>query len=74
MAQVAAGDKADFYNAQRPLLAFLARLDEEKLKIAPDIYTVRQRLDDCIGRRDLLLAAGRAGRYGKGKSASDERN
>ena len=37
MAQIAAGEKADFYNSQRPLLAFLARLDEEKLEIAPEI-------------------------------------
>ena len=36
-AVIAAGDKADWLNAQRPILAFLARLDEEKLVIAEDV-------------------------------------
>ncbi len=40
-ASIVAGDKADFLNSQRPILAFLARLDETKLNIessgeAPD--------------------------------------
>jgi valyl-tRNA synthetase len=33
-AVIAAGDKTPFYEAQRPILAFLARLDEEALVIA----------------------------------------
>ncbi|NCF68071.1 MAG: valine--tRNA ligase [Chloroflexi bacterium] len=33
-ATIVAGDKMDFYEAQRPILAFLARLDEEKLTIS----------------------------------------
>ena len=36
VATLAAGDKVDFYTAQRPVLAFLARLDEEQLTLAAD--------------------------------------
>jgi valyl-tRNA synthetase len=34
-ATIVAGEMADFLNEQRPILAFLARLDEEKLDILP---------------------------------------
>ncbi len=43
-AVLAAGDKADFYEAQRPILAFLARLDADQLTIAADLEAPEQAL------------------------------
>jgi valyl-tRNA synthetase len=49
LATLAAGEKADFYAAQRPLLAFLARLDEEKLVIAETAAPDEQALTLALG-------------------------
>ncbi len=48
-ALLAAGDKADFYEAQRPILAFLARLDADQLTIAATLDAPEQALTLALG-------------------------
>ncbi|MCP4426074.1 MAG: valine--tRNA ligase [Chloroflexi bacterium] len=46
---LAAGDKADFYAAQKPILAFLARLDEERLEIGDSVEPPQQAITLSLG-------------------------
>ncbi|MEZ4512295.1 MAG: valine--tRNA ligase [Chloroflexota bacterium] len=48
-ATIAAGDKAGFYESQRSVLAFLARLDEEQLVIAADVAAPDNALTIALG-------------------------
>jgi valyl-tRNA synthetase len=48
-AVIAAGDQADWLNAQRPILAFLARLDEEKLVIAESVAAPESAVTLALG-------------------------
>ncbi|MCB9435317.1 MAG: valine--tRNA ligase [Ardenticatenaceae bacterium] len=49
VATIAAGDKAGFYESQRSVLAFLARLDEEQLVIAADAAAPDNALTIALG-------------------------
>ncbi|MCA9951759.1 MAG: valine--tRNA ligase [Anaerolineales bacterium] len=49
LATIAAGDMVDFYSEQRPILAFLARLDEEKLVVAETAVAGEQALTIAQG-------------------------
>jgi valyl-tRNA synthetase len=48
-AVIAAGDKVDWFNSQRPILSFLARLDEEKLLIAEDVEAPESAVTLALG-------------------------
>ncbi len=48
-ALIAAGDKCDLLQSQRPLLAALARLDDDKLTIAPSIDPPAQAITLALG-------------------------
>ncbi len=48
-ALLSAGEKADFYEAQRPILAFLARLDVDQLTIAASLDAPEQALTIALG-------------------------
>jgi valyl-tRNA synthetase len=54
-AVIAAGDKAEFYQRQRAVLAFLARLDEEELVIAETAEAPEQALTLTQGRVTCYL-------------------
>ncbi len=48
-ALIAAGDKLPFYEEQRPILAFLARLDADRLTIAADLEPPTQAVTLALG-------------------------
>jgi valyl-tRNA synthetase len=54
-ATIAAGDKAGFYAAQQPILAFLARLDEANLTIAASADAPEQALTISLGEVTCYL-------------------
>jgi valyl-tRNA synthetase len=54
-ATVAAGDKAGFYAAQQPILAFLARLDEANLTIAANADAPEQAITIALGDLSCYL-------------------
>ncbi len=55
LATIAAGEMVDFYNDQRPILAFLARLDEEKLVVAETAVVTEQVLTIALGNITCYL-------------------
>lgn len=54
-ALIAAGDKFDLLQSQRPLLAALARLDDDKLTIAPSIHPPAQAITLAMGALTCYL-------------------